>query len=53
MYNSKNLSTLLMNFMFWLTTIVFLNLLWIVGVILGGVILGIGPATLAMTNVFK
>lgn len=54
MYNPReNLSFLLMNFMFWISTIAYLNILWIVGVLLGGIVLGIGPATVAISNILE
>lgn len=37
----------------WLSSLVYLNLLWLLGVLAGGIILGIGPATLSLCAVLR
>lgn len=43
----------IMNFCKWITHFAILNLLWIGGTLLGGVVLGIGPSTVAMYTVSR
>lgn len=54
MYESEEtLSHGLMRTMQWFSSLVYLNILWFVGVLAGGVLLGIGPATLALCAVLR
>lgn len=39
--------------MYWLSTLVYLNILWISGVLLGGIIFGLAPATTSLAHVLK
>lgn len=51
--SESTLSHALMRGMQWLSSLVYLNLLWLLGVVAGGVVLGIGPATLSLCAVLR
>lgn len=51
--SESTLSHALMRGMQWLSSLVYLNLLWLLGVFAGGVVLGIGPATLSLCAVLR
>lgn len=51
--SESTLSHALMRGMHWLSSLVYLNLLWLLGVFAGGVMLGIGPATLSLCAVLR
>lgn len=51
--SESTLSHALMRGMQWLSSLVYLNLLWLLGVLAGGVVLGIGPATLTLCAVLR
>jgi len=51
--SENSLSHTLMLGMQWLSSLVYLNLLWLLGVLAGGIILGIGPATLSLCAVLR
>ncbi|WP_319467912.1 DUF624 domain-containing protein [uncultured Trichococcus sp.] len=51
--SESTLSHALMRGMQLLSSLVYLNLLWFLGVVAGGVVLGIGPATLSLCAVLR
>lgn len=51
--SESTLSHALMQGMQLLSSLVYLNLLWFLGVVAGGVVLGIGPATLSLCAVLR